>query len=110
MTNTNRIQQVVKEGRGLRTWAHRKAAEGVEGPSRRKPASRFKGVDEDSANGADIHPVETLGEMELQLRGHQPKALLGQGGLPLPRIGCRIFLFLRALVSAIYTHLIRRKP
>ena len=86
MTNTNKILQVVKEGRGLRTWAHRKAAEGGEGPSRRKPASRFKGVEEDSANGADIHPAETLGKMELRIRGHQPIVLLGQGGLPPPKI------------------------
>ena len=74
------ILQVVKEGRGLRTWAHQKAAEGVEGPSRRKPASRFKGDDEDSANGADIHPAETLGKMEFRIRGHQPLCCLVRGG------------------------------
>ena len=30
---------------GLRTWEHRKASRGVDGPSRRKPASRFQEVE-----------------------------------------------------------------
>ena len=64
---------------GLRTWEHRKASRGVDGPSRRKPASRFQEVEGALQTVPTYTRLSPGGHGDFDSGGRQSSVLSGSG-------------------------------